>query len=378
MSKPGDQDVSPAEERSDTEKWSLFAEEALRNDAVIEESTTSFREIPSPSGAGNVETPLSTDLVGERTSPFREIRPVYGGDGLPEVRSSSSGFIPPNSELLLVPARRSLSGVFGGSEEHSKADGFDPSWNRDTFRSFSVGPSQPLDPHYHSSPHTSVGVARVGTHGGNPRHPANAISEMGHSVRFGREDQGNITQRDSKRPKERSRDKAYKNRFSSSSIPSTYGSPDAAPPPQPPTGGFSWPRDGRQPASTPPLVGVVWGQGSFSGQAPPSGMGGGTGQRVQDPSFEVHLIFEGTMVSFRVWPAMAVQQLILEAGRIFGLDPNDIILVLFSSVPTTLCRDGFIHGPPQVNPGARIMVFNVPGAPAHSHPHNGGQIDSYR
>ena len=160
MLKSGDQDVSPAEERNDMEKWSLFAEEALRNDAVIEESSTDSREIPSSSGAGNVETPLSKVLVGERTSPFRGIRSVYGGDGLPDMHSPTSGFIPPNSELLLVPARRSLSGVFGGSEGHPKADVFDPSWNRDTLRSFSAGPSQPLDPHYPSSPHISVGFGR--------------------------------------------------------------------------------------------------------------------------------------------------------------------------------------------------------------------------
>jgi hypothetical protein len=410
---------------------SHFAEEVLRNDAVHEEPTTVSREIPSPSGAGIVKPPLSKDLVGGRTLPFREIRSMYGGDvdtissvggRLPNVRSLSSGFVPPNSELLSVPARRSLSGVFGASEIRLNVDGFDPSWNQETLRSFSAGQSQPFDPPYHSSPQTSVGVARVGDHGGNPRfvpgfvdvglsdchtfsmsqhanlpvnardsflpprdryvppppsdhprHPGNA-SEMGQWVRFGREDQRNITQRDTKRPKERSRDKVYKNRFSmSSSIPSNYGSPDAALPSQPPTGGFSWPRDGRQPTSTPPLVGVVWGQDPFSGQGPPpSGMGGGTGQQQQDPSFEVHLIFEGTMLSFRVWPTMAIQQLILEAGRIFGLDSNDIILVLFSSVPTSLCRDGFIHGP---DPGARIMVFNVPGAPAPLHPHNGGPTD---
>jgi len=107
-------------------------------------------------------------------------------------------------------------------------------------------------------------------------------------------------------------------------------------------------------------------------------MGARLGQQPPDQSFEVHLIFEGTMVSYRVWPAMAIQQLVLEAGRIFGIDSNDIILVLFSLVPASLHRDGFIHGPPRVDPGARIMVFNVPGVPAQSLPYNGRSMENYR
>ena len=65
-------------------------------------------------------------------------------------------------------------------------------------------------------------------------------SEMGHSVRFGREDQGNVTHRDSKRPKERSRDRAYKTRFSMDSLSSGPTSKGAGPLP---LGGRSWPRE---------------------------------------------------------------------------------------------------------------------------------------
>jgi hypothetical protein len=50
-----------------------------------------------------------------------------------------------------------------------------------------------------------------------PRHAEVVASEYGHSTRFGREDQANVTQRDLKRPKERTRDRAYKTRFSMSS-----------------------------------------------------------------------------------------------------------------------------------------------------------------
>jgi hypothetical protein len=51
-----------------------------------------------------------------------------------------------------------------------------------------------------------------------------------------------------------------------------------------------------------------------------------------------------------------------EAGSIFGLDPSDIMLVLFSTIPATLHRDATISGPPRILHGARVMVFNIPGS----------------
>ena len=44
-------------------------------------------------------------------------------------------------------------------------------------------------------------------------HAREDASEMGHSTRYGREDTQNVTQRDNKRLKERSRDKVYKTRI---------------------------------------------------------------------------------------------------------------------------------------------------------------------
>jgi hypothetical protein len=74
------------------------------------------------------------------------------------------------------------------------------------------------------------------------------------------------------------------------------------------------------------------------------------------------LIFEGNSVIHRVWPTMGIHQLMSEAGSIFGLDPSEIMLVLFSTVvPTTLHRDATISGPPRILHGARVMVFNIPG-----------------
>ena len=66
-------------------------------------------------------------------------------------------------------------------------------------------------------------------------HAREGASEAGHSTRYGREDTQNVTQRDNKRPKERSRDKAYKTRFSLGSFTGMDRSP--VPPPPPPLGG---------------------------------------------------------------------------------------------------------------------------------------------
>jgi hypothetical protein len=62
-------------------------------------------------------------------------------------------------------------------------------------------------------------------------------SEVGQSVRFGRDDRQNVTQRDTKRPKERTRDQVYKKRFSMGSV-HNPGPPRSA---IPPTGGQPWP-----------------------------------------------------------------------------------------------------------------------------------------
>jgi hypothetical protein len=50
-----------------------------------------------------------------------------------------------------------------------------------------------------------------------------------------------------------------------------------------------------------------------------------------------------------------------EAGSIFGLDPAQIILMLFSLTPVTLDRNGHISGPPTPGPaefhGVRVCDF---------------------
>jgi hypothetical protein len=148
------------------------------------------------------------------------------------------------------------------------------------------------------------------------RNDAVAGSEFHQSVRFGRDDHHhNITQRGSKRPKERSRDKAYKTSFSmdSTTMPQ-FSSSDRAPPP---VGGNTWPRNEQLSSSSGAEVLVMGGYSpSIFPQHPmrsmnppePDRMGASSFEGFGDQfsSYEIHLIFEGTMVSCRVWPTMSV------------------------------------------------------------------------
>ena len=134
--RPEDPGGPPAGERNVAENWAHFAEEVLRQEDAKEGSATGPPEILLPSGTGFVETPLSKDLVGEGTSRLRGMR------------SFSPGLVPLNPELLSVPARRSLSGVFGAPEIRLTSDGFDPPWNREMLRSASAGQRQPSDLSY--------------------------------------------------------------------------------------------------------------------------------------------------------------------------------------------------------------------------------------
>jgi hypothetical protein len=57
---------------------------------------------------------------------------------------------------------------------------------------------------------------------------------------------------------------------------------------------------------------------------------------------------------------MPILQLIEEAGSLFGLDPEQIFLVLFSASPTTLKKENTVTEPPRIAPNAVMMVFYVP------------------
>jgi hypothetical protein len=97
---------------------------------------------------------------------------------------------------------------------------------------FSNFPEKP--PFHVALPSFHPGIGIYGTYG------REEASEMGQSARYGREDPRNVTSRDNKRPKERSRDRAYKTRFSmdASTMPTMPTSS-----PIPPLGGKVWPRE---------------------------------------------------------------------------------------------------------------------------------------
>jgi len=70
---------------------------------------------------------------------------------------------------------------------------------------------------------------------------------------------------------------------------------------------------------------------------------------------------------------MPISILIEEAGNIFGLDPAEISLVLFSASPVTLRRESTISGPPLVAPNSSVMIFSHCPPPVPYRPHYGHQ-----
>jgi hypothetical protein len=76
-------------------------------------------------------------------------------------------------------------------------------------------------------------------------------------------------------------------------------------------------------------------------------------------SFMSALIYNGQPVQHEVYDAMPIVSLMEDAGQIFGLDPNQIVLMLFSAVTTTLDRHGVIAGPPRLVANATVFVFAI-------------------
>ena len=182
-------------------------------------------------------------------------------------------------------------------------------------------------------------------------------SEVCQSVRFGRSDHQNVTQRETKRPKERSRDQAYRKRYSmGATVPSLL--PESGSVQMPPRGGHTWPRE----------------VGHFS---PPAAFGSSSHVDWREPrsqeiplgsargvAYAITLIHEGVSANCMVWPTMMIAQLRAEAVRIFRLDQEaEIILVLFTAMPETL-RGGNVSGPPRIVPGSKVMVFHFSGPPS--------------
>ncbi len=94
-----------------------------------------------------------------------------------------------------------------------------------------------------------------------------------------------------------------------------------------------------------------------------------------DGVFEIFLTFSRGTVVHRVWDAMPIARLVFDAGILFGIDHQDLALILFSGPqgPTVIPRTGKVSGPPRISPGSTVFVFCVPGQrqlpPPPIHPH---------
>jgi hypothetical protein len=214
--------------------------------------------------------------------------------------------------------------------------------------------ADPLGETLSHPPFSSFHPGQIGTYGTYGREGA---SEIGQSMRYGRDDTQNVTRRDNKRPKERSRDRAYKTRFSMdfTDMPSM---PDRSP--IPPVGGNTWPREeGFVPSR--PVVSVAFGPA----QSPVSPLllqsaprQDGRSHLSQGTLFEISLIYEGNSVSHRVWPTMAIAQLMTDAGAIFfaesgrdcvvtilgfsGHTPERCVNLRATTCPPRIEGDGFL------------------------------------
>jgi hypothetical protein len=73
---------------------------------------------------------------------------------------------------------------------------------------------------------------------------------------------------------------------------------------------------------------------------------------------------------------MPISQLVLDAGMLFGIDHQELTLILFSGPqgPTSIPQTGKVSGPPRISPGSTVFVFCIPGQrllpppPIHPHP----------
>jgi hypothetical protein len=179
-------------------------------------------------------------------------------------------------------------------------------------------------------------------------------------ARLGQWNTQNVTQRDFKRPKERPRDRVYKQRFSmgGSRVPEYQSNivfrTDADP---------NDPRLTNVGKSSPKNTPAPSGFGSLeTGVHQPSPLRGASNSPL-DGTFEIFLTFSGGTVVHRVWDSMPIAQLVFDAGIFFRMDHQDLALILFSGSlgPTSIPLTGRVSGPPQISPASTVFVFYVPG-----------------
>jgi hypothetical protein len=201
---------------------------------------------------------------------------------------------------------------------------------------------------------------------GNPHEELDEFS----IARLGQRNPQNVTQRDTKRAKERPRDRVYKQRFSmgGSSVPdfrsnvvfraqadpglTSVGKLSHKETPAP--SGFGYLDPGIHQSSVPPR---------------------GGSDAYSEGTFEIFLTFSGGTIVHRVWDTMPISQLTFDAGILFGIDHQDLTLILFSGSPgpTSIPRAGKVSGPPRILPGSTVLIFCVPVQrhlpPPPIHPH---------
>jgi hypothetical protein len=144
------------------------------------------------------------------------------------------------------------------------------------------------------------------------------------SVRVGRNEIQNVTERETKRRRDRPKDLDYKRRFSvSSDLPITiapqFGRYSAE---HEPVGGYAWPREDH--VLTQHVVTSEFGQRVVvkSGRLQCSPM-----PSVPSPDglpFQIKLIYSGQTVLHQVWDQMLVSQLAEEAGSILASTPHSL------------------------------------------------------
>jgi hypothetical protein len=100
----------------------------------------------------------------------------------------------------------------------------------------------------------------------------------------------------------------------------------------------------------------------------------------QDDNFWILLIHEGVTVRQHVTERMSVLQLTMGAAGHFGLEPDTVVLMLFSGAPVTLDRARTLAGPPRVLLGSTVFVFtmgsNAGGRSSHQVPGGEGNVRS--
>ncbi len=253
--------------------------------------------------------------------------------------------------------------------------GFDFGENRgdpiSRFHPVSPYPRQPMVTGMPALPGTRDGVRfspyppqdQAGGYGGS------AYGGTEFSTRLGRRDSANVTGRDAKRPKERTRDKEYKKRFSMGSSKGEEHEFSSSP---------GRPREEERLQRATVGVDPMFLRNQSSRLEPRLEQSRGDPRAIAtgvDTPYQIRLVFEGRSVDHRVWATMSIVRLIEDASVIFGLDPDCIFLVLLSVLPTNLRREDTVAGPPRLSQNAVVMVFHV--VPS-SHFHRIGNNDGFR